>query len=129
MPFKENVGLTQENCVDFSLFIGGEQAQEKGPEYPQKTNNGTFGPVGPENRDNTHKNWNQELADWVLGLEPSDLPPTPFEIRPGSKITDSRCYLKQLQGAVACGPDHPRNHMGGLESDMQQLHQLLHEGV
>lgn len=71
--------------------------------------------------------WDDELASWILNLEPRDLPSVPFILRPGETVVNGVTFLSQLQDAVAHGPGHPRAWAGGLQHDMGRMQELVEQ--
>ena len=69
--------------------------------------------------------WSQELADFILGLTPTDLPPAPFRLHPWANVVDSNRYLAWLKRDVELGPRSPRAQYGVLHGDMERLQEVV----
>lgn len=68
--------------------------------------------------------WPGALADWVLLLEPDDLPDR-FVLRPGVRVVDRTRFLNRLRNDIQQGPSGPRARFGGLQRDLLNLHAVL----
>jgi hypothetical protein len=68
--------------------------------------------------------WPAVLADWVLLLQPSDLPPR-FVLRQGVEVIDRDRFLAWLQRDIRLGPSGPRAYYGALQGDIEALRQFL----
>lgn len=68
--------------------------------------------------------WPAALADWVLLLEPADLPAT-FWLRAGVEVVNRERFLTSLRADVLAGPTGPRAFYGGVQSDLRHVRGLL----
>ncbi len=71
--------------------------------------------------------WAEEFG-WVLHVEPCDLPPTPFELYPGIRVSEGDRFLKRLQEDIRGGPKGPRALTGALQKDCRNLRKILDVG-
>ena len=67
----------------------------------------------------------ERLAEWVLNLTPSDLPPAGFQMPNGATVNNPEQFLQSLQAAARCGPSHPRWKSGALQSDVKALSNVV----
>jgi hypothetical protein len=58
-------------------------------------------------------------------LEPEELPPAPFKLRPCVTITDATRWLDSIRLEVDAGTLGPRARMGSLQDDLRDLAPLL----
>lgn len=66
-----------------------------------------------------------ELVAWADGLEADDLPPAPFALRPGIKVSASALWLASLREDIAAGPRGPRARTGALQDDLRALREAI----
>jgi hypothetical protein len=69
----------------------------------------------------------ESLRDWVMGLEVSDLPTVPIELRPGERVSDGAMFLWNLKNAVMVGESHPRAISGALQDDVGRLREMINQ--
>lgn len=68
--------------------------------------------------------WPEKDMAWAAALTPADLPPYPFEARPGHAITGDR-WLTSIQADIAEGPYSPRARTGAIQRDVASLRAVL----
>jgi hypothetical protein len=61
------------------------------------------------------------LAEWALSLTPDDLPPAPWNLRPGEVVADNAGFLAALQRECRAAPRGPRAKMGTLQAELRRL--------
>lgn len=71
------------------------------------------------------EDWPAALADFVLLLQPEDLPAAPFSPGPAATVTDHAKYLRTLQADIRRGPSGPRARYGALQDDLRRLQRTL----
>ena len=108
----------------FTAFMQNMGCERVDADGPIHFSNVSITRVSPKPR---HR-WDDEtkvLAERVLKLRQEDLPPAPFEFRPGETVIDSKRFLAAFQNEIRAGEDHPRSQTGVLQEDMRMLGQLL----
>lgn len=84
----------------------------------------------------------QALADMVIALKPSDLPPAPWVLQrslpgfiqqgwfpggPYMTVTDNESWLRELQRDVNAGPRGARGQTGAVQADLEALAVILNK--
>jgi hypothetical protein len=64
------------------------------------------------------------LVAWVEALTPGDLPPFPFELRPGVTVNGPQA-LASWQADTRQGPRGPRARTGVLQRDLENLREAI----
>lgn len=74
----------------------------------------------------------KELYQWFLSLTPSDLPPTPFELKPAAVVRDAERWYAATKPEVQQALDStdyrthtPRQRTRALQADLERLNVLL----
>lgn len=68
--------------------------------------------------------WPAELAAWIATVGVGELPPVPFELRPGVTV-NGPVWLERLKADAAAGPHHPRARWGALQDDLHAAARLV----
>ena len=99
----------------------GQRAKPAPRQVYQTLLKATMAPIGPlpwEGRA-------AELMNWAAGLTVEDLPPAPFDLRPGHTVQGGALWLASLQADVAAGPRGPRARTKALQADVVTLRGLV----
>lgn len=87
----------------------------------------TAAPVPVTSQRPVRRDWNCQLAQWALELEPEALPKR-FTLRQGCVVLDRAKFLARLQADVRRGPSGPRARFGALQADVEALRALMPVG-
>lgn len=71
------------------------------------------------------KNGDSELIKWFQVAK--DLPSTPFQLKPGSKIEDCEKYYASIRTDISAGPKGTRALYGALQDDLKNLKRITEE--
>lgn len=105
-----------DRCGKIEAPVESEPAAQRQP----AANGPPAAPVPGTTRRPSGHDWNCQLAQWALELEPTALPMR-FTLQQGCVVADRERFLANLQADVRRGPAGPRARFGALQADLLAL--------